>query len=72
MTVGEPMADRTTPTEGPLMPRWRTAHRHPDPAPAKAADLIDQLRADDISLVYNPATKTLSTDANDTVALSIS
>ena len=40
-------------------------------APAQAADLIDQLRAGGVSLIYDPATKSLSTDASDAVALSV-
>ena len=39
-------------------------------APAQAADLIDQLRASGASLIYNPATKTLST-ASDAIAISV-
>ncbi|MGH3217108.1 MAG: hypothetical protein ACRDPY_00005, partial [Streptosporangiaceae bacterium] len=33
-------------------------------APAHAADLIDQLRAAGVSLIYDPATKTLHADTN--------
>ena len=40
-------------------------------ASAQAADLIDQLRAGRVSLIYDPATKSLSTDASDAVALSV-
>jgi hypothetical protein len=32
MTAGEPMADRTTPTEGPLRHEMKMAHWHSDPA----------------------------------------
>ena len=39
-------------------------------APAQAADLIDQLRASGVSLIYDPAVKTLSTDS-DAVAISV-
>jgi site-specific DNA recombinase len=35
-------------------------------APAQAADLIDQLRASAVSLIYDPAAKTLSTDSDAT------
>jgi hypothetical protein len=40
------------------LPQSRNSRREQIMASAKAADLIDQLRADDISLVYNPATGT--------------
>jgi hypothetical protein len=39
-------------------------------APAQAADLIDQLRAGGVSLIYDPATKSLSTGASGAVAVS--
>jgi hypothetical protein len=35
------------------------------------ADLIDQLRAKGISFIYDPTAKTLRTEANAAVALSI-
>lgn len=40
-------------------------------APTQAAGLIDELRASGVSLVYDPATKTLSTDS-DAAAISLS
>jgi site-specific DNA recombinase len=40
-------------------------------APAQAADQIEQLRATGVSLIYDPATKTLRTDVNDAVPVSV-
>ena len=40
-------------------------------APAQAADQIEQLRATGVSVIYNPATKTLRTDVNDAVPVSV-
>jgi site-specific DNA recombinase len=40
-------------------------------APARASDLIDQLRSDGVSLIYDPAAKTLRTDAQEPAAVSI-
>jgi hypothetical protein len=40
-------------------------------SPAQAAELIDRLRADDITLIYDPATRTLRTDTKDSLAVSI-
>jgi site-specific DNA recombinase len=40
-------------------------------SPAQAAELIDRLRADDITLIYDPATRTLRTDTRDSLAVSI-
>jgi site-specific DNA recombinase len=39
-------------------------------APAQAADQIEQLRATGVSLIYDPATKTLRTDTQDAAAVS--
>jgi len=33
-------------------------------APARAAELIDRLRADGVTLIYDPATRALRTDTN--------
>jgi site-specific DNA recombinase len=41
-------------------------------APAQAADQIEQLRATGVSLIYDPATKTLRTDVNDAVPVPVS
>jgi hypothetical protein len=40
-------------------------------SPAQAAELIDRLRADDVMLIYDPATRTLRTDTEDSLAVSI-
>ena len=40
-------------------------------APTQAAELIDELRSRDVSLIYDPATKSLSTDADDAAAISV-
>ena len=40
-------------------------------APAQAAELIDRLRADDTTLTYEPATRTLWMDTKDSLAVSI-
>ena len=40
-------------------------------APAQTAHLIDQLRSQGASLIYNPAAKTLRTDAQEPAAVSI-
>ena len=40
-------------------------------APAQAADQIEQLRATGVSLIYDPATKTLRSDVNDAVPVSV-
>ena len=39
--------------------------------PRQAAELIDELRSRDVSLIYDPATKSLSTDADDAAAISV-
>jgi hypothetical protein len=40
-------------------------------APAQAAGLIDQLRSTGVSLIYDPATKTLRTDAMNAALISV-
>jgi hypothetical protein len=40
-------------------------------SPAQASELIDRLRADDITLIYDPATRTLRMDTKDSPAVSI-
>ena len=40
-------------------------------APARTADLIEQLRAADISAIYDPVTKTLRTDVMHAVPVSV-
>jgi hypothetical protein len=40
-------------------------------APAQAAELIDRLRAADVTLIYDPATQTLRTDTKDSLAVSV-
>ena len=40
-------------------------------APARSADLIEQLRAADISVIYDPVTKTLRTDVMHAVPVSV-
>jgi len=40
-------------------------------SPAQAAELIDRLRADDITVIYDPATRTLRMDTKDALAVSI-
>ena len=40
-------------------------------SPAQAAELIDRLRANDITVIYDPATRTLRTDTKDALAVSI-
>jgi hypothetical protein len=40
-------------------------------SPSQAAELIDRLRADDTTLIYDPATRTLRTDTNDSLAVTV-
>jgi hypothetical protein len=40
-------------------------------APAQAAELIDRLRAADVTLIYDSATQTLRTDTKDSLAVSV-
>jgi site-specific DNA recombinase len=55
--------------DGPLRRTTKRGHALVT-APAQAAGLIDQLRATGVSLIYDPATKTLRTDTNDAAAVS--
>jgi site-specific DNA recombinase len=41
-------------------------------APARAADLIDHMRAAGVSIIYDPATRSLRTDTSDAVAVTVS
>ena len=41
-------------------------------SPAQAAELIDRLRAANVTLIYDPATRTLRTDTKDSLVVSIS
>ena len=51
--------------------------KHPRPratqvtSPAQAAQLIDHLRAGRVTLTYDPGTRTLSTDTEDAVAVTV-
>ena len=40
-------------------------------APAQAAELIDRLRAAGVTLIYDPATRTLRTDTKDCLAVTV-
>jgi hypothetical protein len=40
-------------------------------SPAQAAELIDRLRADDITLIYDAATRTLRMDTRDCLAVTV-
>ncbi len=40
-------------------------------APAQAADQIEQLRATGVSLIYDPATKTLRTDGVNAIPVAV-
>jgi site-specific DNA recombinase len=40
-------------------------------SPAQAAELIDRLRADDTTLIYDPTTRTLRTDTRDSLAVAL-
>jgi DNA invertase Pin-like site-specific DNA recombinase len=40
-------------------------------SPAQAAELIDRLRADDITLIYDPATRALRTDTKNFLAVTV-
>jgi hypothetical protein len=40
-------------------------------SPAQAAELIDRLRADDITLIYDPATRALRTDTKNSLAVTV-
>ena len=53
------------------IPRSRKQARAQVTAPAQAADLIEQLRATGVSLIYDPATNTLRTDAMNAVPVSV-
>ncbi len=53
------------------VPRDRKQGRTPVTTPADASDLIDQLRAAGVSLIYDPASKTPRTDTQDTAAVSV-
>jgi hypothetical protein len=55
--------------DGPLLRTTKRGHALVT-APAQAAGLIDQLRATGVSLIYDPATKTLRTDTNGAAAVS--
>jgi hypothetical protein len=57
--------------DGPLPHTTKQGHAQIT-APARAADLIDQLRATGVSLIYDPATKILRTNTTDAVAVSTS
>ncbi len=58
-------------TGGGHAPRGRKRAHAQTTAPAQAAHLIDRLRDVGVSLIYDPATKTLRTDASDAVARSV-
>jgi hypothetical protein len=40
-------------------------------APSQAAELIDRLRAADVTLIYDPATRALRTDTNNSLAVTV-
>jgi hypothetical protein len=40
-------------------------------APAQIADLIDQLRADEVVLTYDPHNRTLRADGHDTLSVTV-
>jgi hypothetical protein len=43
-----------------------------EPSPWPALDLIDHLRAVGVSIIYDPATRALRTDARDSIAVTVS
>jgi hypothetical protein len=51
-------------SEGSHSPRGTKPASAQVAAPAQAADLIDRLRADGVTLIYDPATRALRTDTN--------
>ena len=53
------------------LPRTRKQGSRQLTAPAQAADLIEGLRAADVSLIYDPATNTLRTDVTHAVPVSV-
>ena len=53
------------------LPRTRKQGSRQLTAPAQAADLIEGLRAADVSLIYDPATNTLRTDVTNAVPVSV-
>ena len=40
-------------------------------APSQAAELIDRLRAADVTLIHDPATRALRTDTNNSLAVTV-
>jgi hypothetical protein len=58
-------------SEGSQSPRDTKPASAQVTAPAYAAELIDRLRVADITLIYDPATRTLRADSKDSLAVSI-
>ena len=58
-------------SEGSHSPRGRKLASAQVTAPAQAAELIDRLRAADVTLIYDPATRALRTDTKDSLAVTV-
>ena len=58
-------------SEGSRSPRDRKLASAQVTAPAQAAELIDRLRAADVTLIYDPATRALRTDTKDAPAVTV-
>jgi hypothetical protein len=58
-------------SEGSHSPRDRKLASAQVTAPAQAAELIDRLRAADVTLIYDPATRALRTDTNNALAVTV-
>jgi hypothetical protein len=59
-------------SKGSHPPRGRKLASAQVTAPAQAAELIDRLRAADVTLIYDPATRALRTDTKDSLAVTVS
>jgi len=58
-------------SEGSHSPRGRKLATAQVTAPAQAAELIDRLRAADVTLIYDPATRALRTDTSNSLAVTV-
>ena len=58
-------------SEGSHSPRGRKPASAQVTAPAQAAGLMDRLRAADVTLIYDPATRALRTDTKNSLAVTV-
>ena len=59
-------------SEGTHSPRGRKLASAQVTVPAQVAELIDRLRAADVTLIYDPATRALRTDTRNSLAVTVS